>query len=79
VNESAGQKLWKDGRKAPLETAGAISTFPLLQQNAKTDGASLRGLIGSSRNIDRHQSEMLIGFIRIPTYQCQRKHRPSQH
>lgn len=33
------------------------------QQNAKTSVASLRGLIGSSRNIDRHQSGMLIDFI----------------
>jgi hypothetical protein len=37
------------------------------QQNAKTSVASLRGLIGSSRNIDRHQSGMLIGFPGIPT------------
>jgi hypothetical protein len=37
------------------------------QQNAKTSVASLRGLIGSSRNIDRHHSGMLIAFIGIPT------------
>jgi hypothetical protein len=37
------------------------------QQNAKTSVASLRGLIGSSRNIDRHQSGMLIAFTGIPT------------
>lgn len=37
------------------------------QQNAKTSVASLRGLIGSSRNIDRHHSGMLIDFIGIPT------------
>ncbi len=36
------------------------------QQNAKTSVASLRGLIGSSRNIDRHQSGMLIAFTGIP-------------
>jgi hypothetical protein len=36
------------------------------QQNAKTSVASLRGLIGSSRNLDRHQSGMLIAFIGIP-------------
>jgi len=36
------------------------------QQNAKTSVASLRGLIGSSRNIDRHHSGMLIDFIGIP-------------
>jgi hypothetical protein len=37
------------------------------QQNAKTSVASLRGLIGSSRNIDRHQSGMLIAFTGIPS------------
>jgi hypothetical protein len=36
------------------------------QQTAKTSVASLRGLIGSSRNIDRHQSGMLIDFNGIP-------------
>jgi hypothetical protein len=36
------------------------------QQNAKTSVASLRGLIGSSWNIDRHRSGMLIDFIGIP-------------
>jgi len=34
--------------------------------DGKTSVASLRGLIGSSRNIDRHHSGMLIGFIGIP-------------
>jgi hypothetical protein len=37
------------------------------QQNAKTSVASLRGLIASSRNIDRHHTGMLIGFNGIPT------------
>jgi hypothetical protein len=37
------------------------------QQNAKTSVASLRGLIGSSRNIDRHRNGMLIDFIGIPS------------
>jgi hypothetical protein len=36
------------------------------RQNAKTSVASLRGLIGSSRNTDRHHSGMLIDFIGIP-------------
>jgi len=36
------------------------------QQNAKTSVASLRGLIGSSRNLDRHHSGTLIDFIGIP-------------
>jgi len=37
------------------------------QQNAKTSVASLRPLIGSSRNSDRHQNGTLIDFIGIPT------------
>src|SRR5260370_21298608 len=71
----------KDGRKAPLEIP---SGFPLshssnnnklddrdhFQQNSKTSVASLRGLIGPSRNTDRHQSGMLIDFIGIPTLTC---------
>jgi hypothetical protein len=36
------------------------------QQNAKTSVASLRGLIGSSWNTDRHHTGMLIDFIGIP-------------
>src|SRR5208283_3526083 len=36
------------------------------KQNAKTSVASLRPLIGSSRNSDRHQNGMLIDFIGIP-------------
>jgi hypothetical protein len=36
------------------------------QQNAKTSVASLRPLIGSSRNSDRHQNGTLIDFIGIP-------------
>src|SRR5882724_6960986 len=67
----------KDGRKAPLEIPSGFPLFAQLQQqqlddrdhfqqNAKTSVASLRGLIGSSRNIDRHHSGMLIAFIGIP-------------
>src|SRR5882724_2097403 len=67
----------KDGRKAPLEIPSGFPLFAQLQQqqlddrdhfqqNAKTSVASLRGLIGSSRNIDRHHSGMLIDFIGIP-------------
>src|SRR6267378_7758387 len=69
----------KDGRKAPFDIP---SGFPLshsfnnnklddrdhFQQNAKTSVASLRGLIGSSRNSDRHHSGMLIGYIGIPIF-----------
>ena len=69
----------KDGQKAPLEIASSDFHFSHsfnnnklddrdhFQQNAKTSVASLRGLIGSSRNTDRHQSGMLIDFIGIPT------------
>jgi hypothetical protein len=38
------------------------------QQNAKTSVALLRGLIGSSRNSDRHHNGMLIDFIGIPSF-----------
>ena len=78
MNESAGQKLWK--RRANKRPWKSQERFPLshsfnnnklddrdhFQQNAKTSVASLRGLIGSSRNIDRHHSGMLIDFIGIP-------------
>jgi hypothetical protein len=78
VNESAGKKaVEKTGKKRPWKSQ---ERFPLshssnnklddrdhFQQNAKTSAASLRGLIGSSRNIDRHHSGMLIDFIGIPT------------
>jgi hypothetical protein len=79
VNESAGQKLWKRRAKSALGNRRSDFHFSHsfnnnklddrdhFPQNAKTSVASLRGLIGSSRNIDRHQSGMLIGFIGIPT------------
>jgi hypothetical protein len=63
VNESAGQKLWKRRAKS-----AKLDDRDHFQQNAKSSVASLRGLIGSSRNIDRHHSGMLIGFIGIPTF-----------
>jgi hypothetical protein len=43
------------------------------QQNAKTSVASLRALIGSSRNSDRHQTGMLIDFIGIPKSRLKRR------
>jgi hypothetical protein len=79
VNESAGQKLWKRRAKSALGNRRSDFHFSHsfnnnklddrdhFQQNAKTSVASLRGLIGSSRNIDRHHSGMLIDFIGIPT------------
>ena len=79
MNESAGQKLWKRRAKSALGNRRSDFHFPTastttnflddrdhFQQNAKTSVASLRGLIGSSRNTDRHQSGMLIDFIGIP-------------
>jgi len=32
VKESAGQKLWKDGQKAPLEIPSGFPLFAQLQQ-----------------------------------------------
>jgi hypothetical protein len=70
----------KDGQKAPLEIAGAISTFSHsfnnnklddrdhFLQNAKTSVASLRRLITPSRNADHNQPGILITFIGIRTY-----------
>jgi hypothetical protein len=67
----------KDGQKAPLEIAGAISTFSHsfnnnklddrdhFLQNAKTSVASLRRLITPSRNADHNQPGILITFIGI--------------
>jgi hypothetical protein len=76
VNESAGEKLWT-GTKRPWKSLrdfhfshsfnnNKLDDRDHFQQNAKTSVASLRGLIGSSRNIDRHQSGMLIDFTGIP-------------
>ena len=74
MNESSVQKLWKRRAKSALGNRRSDFHFPHssnnnklslddrdhFQQNAKTSVASLRGLIGSSRNIDQHQSGMLI-------------------
>jgi hypothetical protein len=79
VNESAGQKaVEKTGEKRPWKSLrdfhsshsfnnNKLDDRDHFQQNAKTNVASLRGLIGSSRNTDRHQGGMLIDFIGIPT------------
>jgi len=64
VNESAGEKLWKS--RSHSFNNNKLDDRDHFQQNAKTSVASLRGLIGSSRNIDRPHSGMLIGFIGIP-------------
>ncbi len=69
--EKTGEKRpWKSLRRFPLSHSSnnnKLDDRDHFQQNAKTSVASLRGLIGSSRNIDRHHSGMLIAFIGIPT------------
>ena len=79
MNESASQKLWKrraknalGNRRSDFHFSHSFNNNKLddrdhFQQNAKTSVASLRGLIGSSRNVDRHHSGILIDFIGIPT------------
>ena len=42
----------------------------------KASSFLLRGLIGSSRNIDWHHSGMLIAFIGIPTKSAKTDHQP---
>jgi len=80
VNESASQKLWKrraknalGNRRSDFHFSHSFNNNKLddrdhFQQNAKTSVASLRGLIGSSRNVDRHHSGILIDFIGIPSF-----------
>jgi hypothetical protein len=77
VNESAGQKLWKRRAKSALSHSSnnKLDDRDHFQQTAKTSVASLRGLIGSSRNLDRHHSGMLIDFIGIPTQNHRRMKR----
>jgi hypothetical protein len=76
----------KDGQKAPLEIPSdfhfshsfnnnKLDDRDHFQQNAKTSVASLRGLIGPSRNTDRHQSGMLIDFIGIPRRKCEKQNK----
>jgi hypothetical protein len=68
--EKAGKKRpWKSQERFPLSHSfnNKLDDRDHFQQNAKTSVASLRGLIGSSRNIDRHHSGMLIDFIGIPS------------
>ena len=69
--EKTGEKRpWKSQERFPLSHSfnnNKLDDRDHFQQTAKTSVASLRGLIGSSRNIDRHHSGMLIDFIGIPT------------
>jgi hypothetical protein len=71
VEKTGKKRPWKSQERFPLSHSSNNNKLSLddrdhFQQNAKTSVASLRGLIGSSRNIDRHQSGMLIDFIGIP-------------
>ena len=73
--EKTGEKRpWKSQERFPLSHSfnnNKLDDRDHFQQNAKTSVASLRGLIGSSRNLDRHHSGMLIDFIGIPTRYAQ--------
>jgi hypothetical protein len=69
VEKTGKKRPWKSQERFPLSHSfnnNKLDDRDHFQQNAKTSVASLRGLIGSSRNIDRHHSGMLIGFIGIP-------------
>jgi hypothetical protein len=70
VEKTGEKRPWKSQERFPLSHSfnnNKLDDRDHFQQNAKTSGASLRGLIGSSRNLDRHHSGMLIDFIGIPT------------
>jgi len=70
VEKTGTNRPWKSQERFPLSHSfnnNKLDDRDHFQQNAKTSVASLRGLIGSSRNIDRHHSGMLIGFIGIPS------------
>src|SRR5437899_12985794 len=69
VEKTGERRPWKSQERFPLSHSfnnNKLDDRDHFQQNAKTSVASLRGLIGSSRNIDRHHSGMLIAFIGIP-------------
>jgi hypothetical protein len=70
VEKTGKKRPWKSQERFPLSHSfnnNKLDDRDHFQQNAKTSVASLRGLIGSSRNTDRHHSGMLIDFIGIPT------------
>jgi hypothetical protein len=69
VEKTGQRRPWKSQERFPLSHSSnnnKLDDRDHFQQTAKTSVASLRGLIGSSRNIDRHHSGMLIDFIGIP-------------
>ena len=73
MEKTGTNRPWKSQERFPLSHSfnnNKLDDRDHFQQNAKTSVASLRGLIGSSRNIDRHHSGMLIDFIGIPILQA---------
>src|SRR5439155_10433529 len=69
VEKTGERRPWKSQERFSLSHSfnnNKLDDRDHFQQNAKTSVASLRGLIGSSRNTDRHHSGMLIDFIGIP-------------
>jgi hypothetical protein len=69
VEKTGKKRPWKSQERFPLSHSfnnNKLDDRDHFQQNTKTSVASLRGLIGSSRNTDRHHSGMLIDFIGIP-------------
>jgi hypothetical protein len=80
VEKTGEKRPWKSQERFPLSHScnnNKLDDRDHFQQNAKTSVASLRGLIGSSRNLDRHQSGMLIAFIGIPN--CESLFHQSSH
>jgi hypothetical protein len=68
VEKTGEKRPWKSLRDSHFSHSfnnNKLDDRDHFQQNAKTSVASLRGLIGSSRNVDRHHSGMLIDFIGI--------------
>jgi hypothetical protein len=69
VEKTGIQRPWKSLRDFHFSHSfnnNKLDDRDHFQENAKTSVASLRTLIGSSRNSDRHQNGMLIVFIGIP-------------
>jgi transposase len=77
VEKTGTKRPWKSQERFPLSHSfnnNKLDDRDHFQQTAKTSVASLRGLIGSSRNIDRHHNGMLIGFIGIPILELLAQH-----
>jgi hypothetical protein len=69
VEKTGERRPWKSQERFPLSHSfnnNKLDDRDHFQQTTKTSVASLRGLIGSSRNLDRYHSGMLLDFIGIP-------------